>query len=254
MEQFFAGDYPGPAFEFLGTAHIVALSLLTLLNIFLIRFKNAEEPTKHRIRWTLALILWGNEIAWHYWNYTVGKWTIQTMLPLQVCSLLVWFGALMLVTRSYRIYEFVYLMGIGGAIQVLVTPDLGIYGFPHFRFFQTFFSHGLLITSAIYMTVVEGFRPTWKSLWRVATWINIYAVIIYFVNTALGSNYLMINRKPDVPSLLDLLPPWPVYILYMELIGVITFLILYFPFVIKDWRNKYLMNKDNTARLESISK
>ncbi|HXD09893.1 MAG TPA: hypothetical protein VN653_07520, partial [Anaerolineales bacterium] len=112
MEQFFAGDYPGPAFEFLGTAHLVALALLTLLNLFLLRYKNADDAAKRNIRWTLALILWGNEIAWHYWNYTVGKWTLQTMLPLQVCSLMVWFGALMLVTKSYRIYEFMYLLGI----------------------------------------------------------------------------------------------------------------------------------------------
>jgi len=173
---------------------------------------------------------------------------------LQVCSLLVWFGALMLVTKSYRIYEFMYLMGIGGAIQALATPDLGIYGFPHFRFFQTFISHGLIITSAIYMTTVEGLRPTWKSLLRVAIWINIYAVIIYFVNSAIGSNYLMINRKPDIPSLLDLLPPWPIYILYMEAIGVITFLILYLPFMLKDLYTRYRTNRDNASRLESISK
>jgi len=160
----------------------------------------------------------------------------------------------MLVTKNYRIYEFMYLMGIGGAIQVLATPDLGIYGFPHFRFFQTFISHGLIVTSAIYMTVVEGFRPTWKSLLRVAVWMNIYVIIVYLFNDAIGSNYLMVNGKPSTPSLLDLLPDWPIYILYMEGIGVITFLLLYLPFAIKDWRNRFLMNKDNASRLESISK
>jgi len=254
MEQFFAGDYTGPAFEFFGTAHIAALICLTLLNLFLLRFKNAQGKIKFRIRWTLALILWGNEIAWHYWNYAVGKWTIQSMLPLHLCSLLVWTGAFMLVTKNYKIYEFMYFMGIGGAIQALATPDLGIYGFPHFRFFQTFTSHGLIVTSAIYMTTVEGLRPTWKSILRVAVWMNIYAVIIYFINDAIGSNYLMINYKPNTPSLLDLLPDWPIYIIFMEAIGVLTCLLLYLPFVIKDWRSKYLMNKDNSSRLESISK
>ena len=77
---------------------------------------------------------------------------------------------------------------------------------------------------------------------------------IYFVNSALGSNYLMINYKPDTPSLLDLLPEWPVYILYMELIGVIIVLFLYFPFAAKDLRDRYFLNRDNASRLESISK
>jgi hypothetical integral membrane protein (TIGR02206 family) len=184
----------------------------------------------------LALILWGNEISWHYWNYAVGRWTVQTMLPLHLCSVLVWVGALMLVTKNYSIYEFMYFLGIGGALQAILTPDLGIYGFPHFRFFQTFISHGLIITSSIYMTVVEGFRPTWRSLVRVAVWMNVYMVIVYFINSAIGSNYLMINGKPLTPSIIDLMPPWPIYILYLEVLGFITFILLYIPFLIKDWR------------------
>lgn len=254
MTEFFAANYDGPAFEFLGTAHLAALGALVLLNLLLLTFKNSNDGTKATVRWILALILWGNEIAWHYWNYSVGQWTIQTMLPLHLCSVLVWLGAWMLVTKSYRIYEFMYFMGIAGAIQALATPDLGIYGFPHFRFFQTFISHGLIVTSAIYMTVVEGFRPTWKSMLRVAVWMNIYALIVYFINSYIGSNYLMINHKPELPSLLDLLPEWPIYILYMELIGVISMLLLYLPFVVKDLVYRYSMNRDNASRLESISK
>ena len=254
MGTFFAGNYLGTPFQFLGIAHLGALTFLLLLNLYLLRYRNSTEAAKVKVRWVLALILWINEFAWHYWNYTVGKWTIQTMLPLHVCSLFVWFGALMLVTKSYRIYEFMYLMGIGSAIQALATPDLGIYGFPHFRFFQTFISHGLIVTSAIYMTTVEGFRPTLKSLLRVAVWMNVYALSIYFVNLSIGSNYLMINGKPELPSLLDLLPPWPIYILYMEAIGVVIFLLLYSPFAIKDWLANNRSKKDNAARLDSISK
>lgn len=254
MTGYFAGDYQGQVFELFGVAHWAALAVLVLLNLYLLKFRNSNDGTKAGVRWLMALILWGNEIAWHYWNYAVGKWTIETMLPLQLCSILVWLGAWMLVTKSYKIYEFMYFMGIGGALQALATPDLGIYGFPHFRFFQTFISHGLIVTAAIYMTTVEGFRPTWKSMVRVFVWMNVYALIIYFVNTAIGSNYLMISYKPDTPSLLDLLPPWPIYILYMEAIGIISMIVLYLPFLIQDLRTSYLLNRDNKSRLESISK
>ena len=238
MEKFFAGNYPGPEFELLGPAHIGALLILVLLNLFLLRIKNADEETRNKVRWAMALVLWGNEIGWHVWNYAVDRWTIQEMLPLHLCSVLVWLGAAMLVTKNYHIYEFMYLMGIGGALQALATPDLGIFGFPHYRFFQTFISHGLIITAAIYMTTVEGLRPTWKSVWRVALWMNIYMIPVFFINRAIGSNYLMINHKPPTASLLDLLPPWPIYILYMEAIGLTTVLLLYFPFAIRDWRAK----------------
>ncbi len=254
MGFYFAGDYPGPEFEFLGAAHLVAIGVLIVLNLWLVSFKNASDATKSRVRWTLAIILWTNEIAWHVWNAEIGKWTIQTMLPLHLCSVLVWVGAFMLVTKNQVIYEFAYFLGIAGAFQAIATPDLGIYGFPHFRFFQTFLSHGLIITSAIYMTVVEGFRPTWKSLLRVAVGINIYMVVIFLVNVAIGSNYLMINGRPATPSLLDLLPDWPVYILYMEAIGLICCLLLYLPFLIKDWRTKRIEARESTKRLENIAK
>ena len=254
MIDFFAANYNGPAFDLFGNTHLAALGALVLLNLILISFRNASDGTKAGLRWLLALILLVNEVAWHYWNYTVGRWTIQEMLPLHLCSILVWLGAFMLMTKSYRIYEFMYFMGIAGAIQALATPDLGIYGFPHFRFFQTFTSHGLIVTSAIYMTEVECFRPTLKSILRVVIWTNVYALVVYFINIAIGSNYLMINHKPELPSLLDLLPEWPVYILYMELIGFISILLLYFPFAAKDLWDRYFLNRDNASRLESISK
>jgi|SRR5690349_10407742 len=153
MTNFFAANFQGAAFELFGTTHFAALGVLVVLNLSLLRFKNASDGAQSGIRWMLAFVLLVNEIAWHYWNYMVGRWTIQTMLPLHLCSLLVWTGALMLITKNYRIYEFMYFIGIAGAIQALTTPGLGIYGFPHFVFFQYFISHGLILTSAIYMTV-----------------------------------------------------------------------------------------------------
>jgi hypothetical integral membrane protein (TIGR02206 family) len=239
MSQFFAGtNYTGPAFQLFGAAHLAALAFLVVLNIILIQFQNAGDGTKRTIRWTLAIILWTAETSWHIWNIATRQWNIQNLLPLNLCSILIWLSGFMLIFKNYTIYEFAYFLGIGGAMQYLITPDLGIYGFPHFRYFQTFTSHGLLVTSAIYMTVVEGFRPTWKSMLRVAFWTNVYTLIIYFVNISIGSDYLMINAKPATPSLLDLLPAWPYYIIWMELIGIATMLLLYSPFFVKDLRKK----------------
>ena len=232
MRQFFAWDYQGAPFELFGRAHLAGLFALLLLNLGLLQFKRAGDTTRARVRLTLALILWINETAWHAWKIYYNQWTVQTMLPLHICSLMVWLSGVMLVTRSYRLYEFCYFLGIGAGLQALATPDLGIYGFPHFRYFQTFLSHGLIVTAPIYMTMVEGFRPSWSSMWKTAFWMNVYSLMVFFINRAIGSNYLMVNAKPDVPSLLDLLPPWPWYILWMEAIGLATFLLLVLPFLL----------------------
>lgn len=144
----------------------------------------------------------------------------------------------MLVKRSFRIYEFAYLLGIPGALQALLTPDLGLYDFPHFRYFQVFISHGLIVLAALYMTLVEGFRPVPKSLLRVLIFSNLYMLVITGLNLLIGSNYLFTAHKPETASLLDILPPWPWYLLIIELLGIVFVGLFYLPFAIQDARKR----------------
>lgn len=234
---YFSRDYPGAPFELFGVAHLFALALVLLANVSLLLLRRSESTAwRNGVRYGLAVVLVLNELAWHLWNWATGQWTIQTMLPLHLCSVLVWLSAWMLATRSYAIYEFAYFLGIGGAIQALLTPDAGVYGFPHFRFFQVIISHGAIVTAAVFMTLVERYRPTWRSLARVGLWGNLYMVAIFFLNRLIDSNYLFIAHKPETASLIDLLGPWPWYILVIEGIALVVFLLLYLPFALKDWR------------------
>jgi len=50
------------------------------------------------------------------------------------------------------------------------------------------------------------------------------------------SNYMFIAHKPDTPSLLDVLGPWPWYILSAEAVGLAVGLLLYLPFALRDWK------------------
>lgn len=122
--QFFTKDWHGPTFVMFGPPHLVAMLVIIVLNFGLLRF-NATEEARRRLRWTIAILLWANEVGWHIWNYAIGQWNIQTMLPLHLCSVLMWAGVLGLVTRNHGIYEFLYFMGIAGALQAILTPDVG---------------------------------------------------------------------------------------------------------------------------------
>lgn len=235
MNELFVKEFSGDPFVLFSPTHWAAIILIILLNLwFVVIRKNASQTLRKRIRYTMAAVLILNELAWHIWNYATGQWTIQTMLPLHVCSVFVYLGAYMLVKENYQIYEFAYFMGIGGAMQAILTPDLGIYGFPHFRFYQTFISHGLIVSAPIYMTIVEGMRPTWKSFKRVFIGINIYMIFVGIINALIGSNYMFIAHKPETASLIDVLGPWPWYILALEAIGFVLFFLLYLPFAIRD--------------------
>jgi hypothetical integral membrane protein (TIGR02206 family) len=234
MHTFFSADWYGAPFILFGTGHLIAIGIVFLLNVSLFFWKTPSERAKRNFRYGLAALLIIDEIGWHAWNYTTGQWTIQTMLPLHLCSVLVFLSAYMLVKRSYAIYEFAYLLGIAGALQALLTPDAGMYGFPHFRAFQVMISHGAIITAAVFMTVIEGFRPTLSSLKRVFIGSNLYMLFVGLVNWAIGSNYLFIAHKPETASLLDVLPAWPWYILFIQALGIFFMLLLYLPFWLKD--------------------
>jgi hypothetical integral membrane protein (TIGR02206 family) len=235
MGQYFVRDYTGGAFELFGSAHLIALAIIILINIIIYIARNRfTQSARRATRTIMAVVLIVNELAFHAWNYFTGQWTIQKMLPLHICSVLVWTGAYMVITSNHRIYEFAYFLGIGGATQALLTPDAGIYGFPHFRFIQTMVSHGLIVTSALYMTWVEGLRPTWSSFRRVFIYGNLYMLFVGIVNWLIGSNYMFIARKPDTPSLIDLLGPWPWYLISLELIALGLCILLYLPFIYLD--------------------
>jgi len=240
MEKYFALVYEGKTFELFGTPHLIALSIITIGCFSYLYFRNIwGEKERKIIRWVFAIAIVVTESSLHIWSLYWGIWDIQTMLPLHACAVLIWASSYMLVTKNYTIYELVYFIGLGGAMQAVLTPaDAAAYNFPHFRIMQTFTAHGLLINIAIYMTVVEGFRPTLQSFKRVFVGLNIYMVVIFFLNLAIGSNYLFVAHKPDFPTILDLLAPWPWYILELEAVGFAIFFILYIPFLIKDARAK----------------
>lgn len=167
--QFFAKDFTGSPFQLFGPHHLAAMGIILGINIGLIGWGQRIPHRWHRpLRVSMAALLLIDEAVLHWWRWTTGQWTVQEMLPFHLCAVLIYLSSIMLITKSNNLYEFVYLFGIAGASQAIITPDVGPYGFPHFRFFQVFISHGLIVTAAVWMTVVEGYRPTLRSLRRVA--------------------------------------------------------------------------------------
>ena len=232
MIPFFAEDTGSP-FVFFGFVHLAILGMVGLFvfYLFFVR-KSANIKLRKLIRYGLAGLLIINQLARHIWLVYFDQWSIQWNLPLHLCSIFVWLSAYMLITKSYTIFEFAYFLGIGGALQALLTPDVGSYNFQYFYLTQFFIAHGSIITASAYMAIVEGYRPTWASIRKVFIWANIYLVIVTMINLVIDSNYLYTLHKPHVPTLLDYLGPWPWYILSAEGMALILFLLLYLPFLL----------------------
>lgn len=246
MKSYFAREFIGEKFQIFSNQHLLALLAIFIIVILLYGNRNnlRQEKVNKTVRYTLAALLLLQELSLNVWRLSTGLWEIQTSLPLHLCGVAILCSAVMLVRKQYLIYELVYFWGLGGALQALLTPDIIDFNFPHYRFFQYFLSHGLIIIAALFMTFVERYRPTWRSIGKTMVVTNLYMVVIAMFNALTGANYLFICQKPESGSLLDILGPWPWYILSLEIVAVISFTIYYLPFALKD----VLSRKKGTGR------
>ncbi len=232
MYTFWRADYAGDPFELFGVPHIAVLVVVGLAGLALVlRGRDLSPDRRRSLSHLLAWLLILNEILWHVWAAVENLYTLDEMLPLHLCSVMVWVSAYALVAGDRRFYPAMYFLGVGGAIQALITPDAGIYGFPHVRFMQTMISHGLVFLAGVFVASAEGYRPTVRAVVSVFAGLNVYALVVGFINAAVGSNYLYVNGKPETPSIIDMMPAWPWYLLYLEVIALVLFLLLYLPFV-----------------------
>jgi len=237
MLDYFSRNYSGGDFILFGPSHLIGLGLVSAacLAVWLLR-QQFSERGRRIARWGFLALIYLCEGSWQVWMLATGQWTVQGMLPLWLCSITSWTMPLLLICRSRRYYEWAYFMGILGAAMALLTPDLMNYGFPHYRFIEFFTLHGTIIVAVVYMTVVEGFRPTWRSFPRVFLWFNALWLFDGMINQWIGSNYLYTRGKLPTPSLLDVLGPYPWYLLAMEGLGIVVCLLMYLPFAFHDWQ------------------
>ena len=231
MEYFFstAAD-PEHPFILFGMAHFALFVWVAVCGWFVIRLGMKGDDARRRQLRTLLIVLfllW--EVEWQGWYLVTDTWTAQRALPLHLCSIMVWVSIYGLVTRRRFVMALMYFFGIAGAIQAIITPD-AIYAFPHFRFMNTWFSHSLLVISGLWVVFVEGYRPVLSDVWKCLIAIHIYAIPVYFVNKALGSNYLYVGAKPETASLLDFFPEWPGYFFFLQGLLAIIMMGMYLPF------------------------
>ncbi|NBD22329.1 YwaF family protein [Paenibacillus glycinis] len=233
MHAFFDSELSGSRFQAYSWSHIAMIAALIALAAILFRFRSNianHRRARYAVRMILLLGLVVPEAGLFYWYAVEGLWNVRYTLPLELCSITQLLAVAMLLTRSRLLYPIVFFAGIGGALQAMLTPDL-IYPFPHFRFFHFFIAHIAIILASLYMTWIERFRPTWKSIGAVMIFLNVLVIVVGGLDYGLDANYMFLRHKPEAASLLSLLGPYPYYLAVEELIALAIFTLMYLPFI-----------------------
>lgn len=220
-------------FSAYGPSHLVVLTIFVIGAVLLVwRGRQLSDAQARLVARSLAVLLlaaFGTALV-----YKLIRPELATSIPLQLCDIAELTAAYALWTQRHWAFVLTYYWGLLLSSQALLTPDIGTPSegapdFPHHLFLTFFTLHVLVVWSAIYLTWGRGMRPRWRD-YRFAVVVTLGWVAFTFVfNLVAGTNYGYLNAKPPTASILDLLGPWPMYLLIEIAVVVVVWALMTWP-------------------------
>ncbi len=220
--------------------HILPIISAFLFGYFLVKLSknslntNQKQKTIHAFAILVSLTV----IAYHVYKIAINNYNFKTDLPFYLCSFIAIIIPIFTYYRKYWMYEILVFWIIAGTLQGVITPDIAE-GFPSFDYFRYWTVHLGLLIIIFYTTFVFKMRPNFKSVFKSFFVLQIYVVMMIFLNYLLDANYSYLNKKPESASVLDYLGEWPYYIISILLIIIPLFLLIYLPFYLTRNKTKY---------------
>jgi hypothetical integral membrane protein (TIGR02206 family) len=231
--------------------HLLAIGSILLACLLVAYFaRRGGPPWLDKAAPFIASAMWLNELAYQSYWIAVGGWSQSVSLMLQMCGLSIILSplCLFLAEGPWRRYlaDILYFWGIGGALQAILTPDIGFSGFPSYRYFSFFISHGLILVAMVALVASGSIRISLRSLSRCVLVSNLVIVPIYLIDRLLAlfppyapGNYFAIGYPPPTGSPIDLLVrlfgPSPRYVIGLEIMAVLVFFLLWLPWGMRSW-------------------
>jgi hypothetical integral membrane protein (TIGR02206 family) len=150
-------------------------------------------------------------------------------LPLQLSDLTALIAALGFARPSRTTHALAWFWGVALGSQAIITPDL-TRGPTTVSFWAFWLYHLFIVGAGVYAIVVRQFRPEWKDL-KLAVGLGVlYAVVMFTIDAVFGLNYGYLGRSmPGQPTLIDVLGPWPLRVVYIVLLGAVAMFLLWVP-------------------------
>jgi hypothetical integral membrane protein (TIGR02206 family) len=220
-------------FSAYGPSHLVVLVVFATGAALLVWIGRRQSESQARLFGrALALLIVAAFIV--ALVYKLIRPNLDTSVPLQLCDVAELTAAYALWSQRHWAFVLTYYWGLVLSSQALITPDIGTPeegapDFPHHLFVTFFTLHVLVVWAAIYLTWGRGMRPGWRD-YRFAVIATVaWAAFTFTFNLITGTNYGYLNRKPPTASLLDVLGPWPLYLLSEITIVLIVWALMTWP-------------------------
>lgn len=223
---------PAAVFPQFGVQHLVILGTCVAGAALLLWLARTLRGSRREVllRRSLAAVLVCFAVPLQAWQLTGKGWDFYTSLPLQLTDLDWVVAVWALVTLGWRSRALLYYWGLTLTPQAIITPELSFL-WPHPAFVGFWGVHLFTFWSATYLTAAARPGPDWRGYRWALLCTTVWAVLVMGFNALAGTNYGFLNRKPQTASALDLLGPWPLYVLAEVVIIVVAWALITWPWV-----------------------
>lgn len=170
----------------------------------------------------LALLILGAYLADQLTYALRGTWEVDVNLPLQLTDAVTVVSVLALWKPRPLLVELVFFWAFTASLQAVLTPDLGE-GFPDILYFTYFTAHSGAVVAACLLVIGRRIAPRPGAVLDVFLLTAAFAALAAAGDLLTGGNYMYLREKPDDGSLLDLMGPWPWYILSTACLALVMF-------------------------------
>lgn len=197
----------------------------------------AKKMTSKQVAYfaiVIGVVLIARSILVHPYVAYLKGWDIYNNLPLHMCGLAAIISGVIMFYRKQWLYELLYYWGIPGAFHSLLTPEF-TQGTEGLLFIEYYIAHGGIIFSALFCTLILGFKPAKGSWWKIFLWSQLLLPVIGGFNWLIDANYMYLCEPPIVDNPF-IIGDFPEHLIGLEIAGLLHFALVYLPFGLK-YRN-----------------
>ncbi len=205
---------------------ILLISFFLFVVMFIRSVGKKLEEEQRKILLSIAIILTVAQLAKIPLNLYTGIFEVTRDVPLHMCNFLPFIMIWVYATKSRVVWATTFFWVILGVSQANFTPSVE-YSLFYYDAIRYWLVHLFPILLALYPAIVWKWTLELKDVLRTVLALNGVVIVIYLINLVLGSNYLYIMEKPPGTTFFSILPPWPTYILVLEVIIVVWSLMLW---------------------------
>lgn len=215
----------------LGSTHLALLALSALLAVLTVwGVRRVRRPaSRDAVLRCAGWLLLALSIAYVVWLALPGNWHLEHSLPLHFSDALRFIAAIALIWQPRWAVAMIYYGGLTLNTQAILTPHPSFLVWPTIDFAFFWVLHIAVFLTPLALVWGGGHRPTWRGFVLSYAAALGWAALAMVVNAQIGTNYGFLNRPPEGVSFIDVLGPWPAYVVWLAVLTGVVWALMTWP-------------------------